>query len=81
MGERGECGAMCTLLQELLEGHLQGAREHMEDARDARDQARDRQNEIDFDEEEAAAGGDDGFDVNNSTHTTKVHPLFFKNHE
>merc|ERR1712008_464986 len=38
----------------------------------ARDQARDRQNEIDFDEEEAAAGGDDGFDVNNSTHTTKV---------
>jgi len=70
--ERAECGAMCTLLTELFEGHLQGARDHLDAARAAADEARDRQNEVDFDEEEEAAGGDDGFDINNSTHTTKV---------
>jgi len=57
------CGPMCTLLVELLEGHQRGFQDYIDDARD-------RENEIDgdyFDDEE-------GFDVNNSTHTTKVLP-------
>merc|ERR1712088_627719 len=49
---------------ELLEGHLKGVREHIDDVRD-------RENEIGGDYD-LGSDSDDGFDVNNSTHTTKV---------
>ena len=57
--EKDECGPMCTLLLNLLQGSFNGITEHV-------DAARDRENEIDFD------ASDDGLDVNDSTHTTKV---------
>jgi len=59
-----DCGVMCTLLKELLEGHLKGVREHIDDVRD-------RENEIGGDYD-LGSDSDEGFDVNNSTHTTKV---------
>merc|ERR1719361_410157 len=59
-----DCGVMCTLLKELLEGHLKGVREHIDDVRD-------RENEIGGDYD-LGSDSDEGFDMNNSTHTTKV---------
>jgi len=59
-----DCGVMCTFLKELLEGHLKGVREHIDDVRD-------RENEIGGDYD-FGSDSDEGFDVNNSTHTTKV---------
>merc|ERR550525_1888390 len=59
-----DCGVMCTLLKELLEGHLKGVKEHIDDVRD-------RENEIGGDHD-IGSDSDEGFDVNNSTHTTKV---------
>merc|ERR1711972_257186 len=48
----------------LLEGHLKGVRDHGDDARD-------RENEIEGDYD-FGGDSDNGFDVSNSTHTTKV---------
>jgi len=59
-----DCGVMCTFLKELLEGHLKDVREHIDDVRD-------RENEIGGDYD-VGSDSDEGFDVNNSTHTTKV---------
>jgi len=61
----GDCGAMCTFIKELLEGHLKGVREHIDDVRD-------RENEIGGDYDLGSDSDSAGFDVNNSTHTTKV---------
>jgi len=63
-GSADDCGVMCTFLKELLEGHLKGVREHIDDVRD-------RENEIGGDYD-FGSDSDEGFDVNNSTHTTKV---------
>jgi len=63
-GSANDCGVMCTFLKELLEGHLKGVREHIDDVRD-------RENEIGGDYD-FGSDSDEGFDVNNSTHTTKV---------
>jgi len=60
-----DCGAMCTFIKELLEGHLKGVREHIDDVRD-------RENEIGGDYDLGSDSDSAGFDVNNSTHTTKV---------
>jgi hypothetical protein len=59
-----DCGVMCTFIKELLEGHLKDVREHIDDVRD-------RENEIGGDYD-LGSDSDEGFDVNNSTHTTKV---------
>lgn len=59
-----DCGVMCTFIKELLEGHLKGVKEHIDDVRD-------RENEIGGDYD-FGSDSDEGFDVNNSTHTTKV---------
>jgi len=59
-----DCGVMCTFIKELLEGHLKGVRDHIDDVRD-------RENEIGGDYD-FGGDSDSGFDVNNSTHTTKV---------
>merc|ERR1712037_939224 len=58
------CGVMCTFIKELLEGHLKDVREHIDDVRD-------RENEIGGDYD-LGSDSDEGFDANNSTHTTKV---------
>jgi len=63
-GSANDCGVMCTFLKELLEGHLKGVREHIDDVRD-------RENEIGGDYD-FGSDSDEGFDVNNSTHSTKV---------
>ena len=84
---------MCTLLKELLEGHLKVDDEHcdycdnhcdddgddsqgsntflFEGVREHIDDVRDRENEIGGDYD-LGSDSDEGFDVNNSTHTTKV---------
>jgi len=56
---------MCTFIKELLEGHLKDVREHIDDVRD-------RENEIGGDYDLGNDSDEEGFDVNNSTHTTKV---------
>jgi len=63
-GSADDCGVMCTFIKELLEGHLKDVREHIDDVRD-------RENEIGGDYD-FGGDSDEGFDVNNSTHTTKV---------
>jgi len=63
-GSANDCGVMCTFLKELLEGHLKGVREHIDDVRD-------RENEIGGDYD-FGSDSDEGFYVNNSTHSTKV---------
>merc|ERR1712037_435029 len=60
-----DCGVMCTFIKELLEGHLKDVREHIDDVRD-------RENEIGGDYDLGSDSDEEGFDVNNSTHTTKV---------
>jgi len=60
-----DCGVMCTFIKELLEGHLKDVREHIDDVRD-------RENEIGGDYDLGNDSDEEGFDVNNSTHTTKV---------
>merc|ERR1712037_183138 len=52
-------------IKELLEGHLKDVREHIDDVRD-------RENEIGGDYDLGNDSDEEGFDVNNSTHTTKV---------
>lgn len=62
-GGDDECGPFCTLLSTLWDSHIKHVKDQV-------DSVRDRENEVDG--EDFFGQGDEQFDTNNSTHTTRV---------